>query len=78
MHPSTSKTELKKKNVFSLFGQLKSEVRLVSWTSQIDLINYTKVIVICAVALGMLIYLNDLVAQNVLQMIKVLARLVTR
>ncbi|MDF2577414.1 MAG: SecE/Sec61-gamma subunit of protein translocation complex [Chlamydiales bacterium] len=61
--------QFKSKKLLRFFGETKEEIKKIHWTTAAELQVYTKVIVIAAFALGMVIYLNDLIVGAVLYVI---------
>lgn len=59
------------------FGEVKTELFKIDWTSKEELKVYTKIVVAATLALGMGIYCMDLVIQNFLVALGTLVRLIT-
>ncbi len=65
------KRESKDKNLSALnpitfFGDVKQELKKVSWTSSEELKLYTKITLISTIAMGLAVYLADLIFQGTL------------
>jgi len=65
-----SSLNIKKAQTF--VADIKSEIHKVEWTSQSELIVYTKIVIVATFIFGMSIYLMDLVIQGTLTGLNVL------
>lgn len=54
------------------FGEMKQELRKISWTSKKELLKYTKMVVSSMFVVGFVIYCVDLVIQRSLSFIQFL------
>lgn len=67
-----------KKNVFKscfiFFGELKQELKKISWTNKKELKNFTKMVLISTFSVGLSIYLIDMVIQKSLTLIHILTQ----
>lgn len=66
----------KKKGSRSFFGELKEELKKVSWTTKEELISSTKVVLLSIFLFGLGIYVIDLLVKGVLEGIKVSLRFI--
>ncbi|NGX46432.1 MAG: Protein translocase subunit SecE [Chlamydiae bacterium] len=66
----------KKKGSRSFFGELKEELKKVSWTTKDELISSTKVVLLSIFLFGLGIYVVDLLVKGVLEGIKVSLRFI--
>lgn len=64
------------KKFFSFFGEVKEELKKVSWTTKEELKLNTKVVVLATVFFGLVIYLMDFSIYSVLSLISKLAKLI--
>jgi preprotein translocase subunit SecE len=69
-------TGKKKKEGRSFFGELKEELKKVSWTTKDELISSTKVVLLSIFLFGLGIYVVDLLVKGVLEGIKVSLRFI--
>ncbi len=60
----------KKKQFFTWIGELKEELKKVSWTTQAELLFCTKVVLWSTLLFGLGIYVVDLVIKGCLELIK--------
>ena len=60
----------KRKDLFTFIGDLKVELKKVSWTTKAELISATKIVVLATFCFGIGIYAVDLAIKGVLEMIK--------
>lgn len=60
----------KKRDLLSFFGELKEELKKVSWTTKQELVFCTKVVVGATFFFGVGIYLVDLFIKGALELIK--------
>jgi len=60
----------KMKDPFTFIGELKEELKKVSWTTKAELISATKIVIISIFFFGIGIYLVDLGIKGFLEMIK--------
>lgn len=70
MKAKNSADKKKRKNPFTFIGDLKEELKKVSWTTKTELLSATKVVVISTFAFGIGIYLVDLGVKGVLELVK--------
>jgi preprotein translocase subunit SecE len=57
---------LTSQHMVNFVAEMKNEVRKITWTSQEELITYTKIVVSATLLIGMGIYGLDLIIQSVL------------
>jgi len=69
-------TGKKKNGGRSFFGELKEELKKVSWTTKDELISSTKVVLLTIFLFGLGIYVVDLLVKGVLEGIKVSLRFI--
>lgn len=71
MEAKSNRSEKKKmKDPFTFIGELKEELKKVSWTTKAELLAATKAVVLATFTFGMSIYLVDLAIKGTLDLIK--------
>lgn len=60
----------KSKDLLTFFGELKDELKKVSWTTRSELLSATKIVVISVFCFGLGIYGVDFVVKGALELIK--------
>lgn len=65
-----NKTEKKRRDPLAFIGELKEELKKVSWTTKQELISCTKIVLISTFCFGIGIYLVDFVIKGTLELIK--------
>ncbi len=71
MEAKSKRSERKsRKDPFTFIGDLKDELKKVSWTTKPELLSATKAVVIATFTFGIGIYIVDLVIKNSLDLIK--------
>lgn len=60
----------KKRDPLAFVGELKEELKKVSWTTKQELISCTKIVLISTFCFGIGIYLVDFVIKGTLELIK--------
>jgi len=60
----------KKKDPFTFIGELKEELKKVSWTTKAELISATRTVVLATFCFGIGIYLVDLFIRGALDLVK--------
>lgn len=71
MEAKSKRSEKKnRKDPFTFIGDLKEELKKVSWTTKPELLSATKAVVIATFSFGISIYIVDLVIKNALDLIK--------
>lgn len=68
--------ERKNLSIASFFGNVKKELKQVTWTSKEELKTYTKVVLGTTFLFGMIIYFFDIILQSFLQFIGLLGRII--
>ncbi len=63
-------------NAFNFIGDVKAELKKISWTTKEELQVYTKIVVVATFVFGMMIYLIDLVVNGCLGGIGTLFRMI--
>jgi len=58
------------KDPFTFIGELKEELKKVSWTTKAELISATKIVIISVFCFGIGIYIMDLAIKGILEMVK--------
>ena len=72
----TVKKKPSSKRFFSFFGDVKEELKKVSWTPREELKLNTKVVVSATLFFGLLIYFMDLGIYNLLNLVSKLAKII--
>lgn len=67
----------KAEQVKAFVGDIKTEIRRVSWTSPEELMAYTKIVIGTTFAMGMGIYVVDLVIQGFLTSLATIIRMIS-
>lgn len=65
------------KRVFNYVGDVKAELKKVTWTTQDELKVYTKIVVLATFLCGMGTFLADVFIQGVLNGMSMIVRLIT-
>ena len=60
----------KRKSLIAFFGELKEELKKVTWTTKGELITATKIVVGAVFAIGLGVYVIDLLIKGALEVIK--------
>jgi len=63
-----------KKKKLSYFREIQSEFKKITWTTKLELIAFTKIVLCSTLIFGFLIYLADLFIRNVFLLINVIFR----
>lgn len=69
-------TQVKTSGVFDYIGDLKVELKKVTWTSKDELKVYTKIVVVSTFFFGMGTFLSDVFIQNVLKGMSALVKMI--
>ena len=70
-------SQLGRLNPFDFIGDVKGEMKKITWTTQDELRTYTKIVVASTFVCGMSIFLIDVFIQNMLQGLGTLVRLIS-
>lgn len=73
---SVTAKEKQQNGFFHFVGQVKSELKRITWTGKEELKLYTKIVVSATFALGMAIYASDLFIQSALSVLNTLFKVV--
>lgn len=65
------------KKIRDFFGDVKSELKKINWTSYDELRVYTKIVVVATFLFGMGIYVMDLLIQTSLSVLEYFIRLIS-
>ncbi len=60
------------KKRLSYFREIQNEFKKVTWTTKLELIAYTKIVLGATLIFGFLIYIADLIIRNLLLLINVI------
>lgn len=74
--PKSTEASANAASIVDFIGDIKTEVKKISWTSPEELKVYTKVVVATTFALGLGIYFMDLIIQGFLNGLGVLFRFI--
>ena len=64
------------KRFFGFFGDVKAELRKISWTNREELRVYTKIVVLTTFVFGMMVFFADLFIKNALEAISYVLRII--
>ena len=73
---TASSARTSRRSIFSYMGELKEEMKKVSWTTQEELKFCTKIVVGAVFLFGISIYVADLVIKGALDAVKALSHMV--
>lgn len=65
------------KKMLTFFGEVKVELKKISWTSKEELQAYTKIVIAATFLFGLVIYFMDVLIQQCLSTINVVLRFIT-
>ena len=71
-----SNTKVKKKKL-NFFRDVQSELKKISWTTKIELLAFTKIVLGVTLAFGFIIYIADLIIRNALSLITIIFQWIT-
>ncbi|NGX58983.1 MAG: Protein translocase subunit SecE [Chlamydiae bacterium] len=60
----------KRKDLFTFISDMKEELKKVSWTTKVELLSATKIVILATFCFGIGIYCADLVIKGLLEIIK--------
>jgi len=76
MTTSSKITHLKvKKKKLNYFREVQAELKKVSWTTKLELISFTKIVLGATFIFAIAIYIADLVIKNALHVVSLIARI---
>lgn len=69
-------TKLSRDKLFSVVGEIKTEIQKVTWTEKKELLSYTKVVMGCTFVFGLGIYLVDLAINTCMDGLSTLVKII--
>lgn len=63
-----------KKKRLNYFREIQNEFKKITWTTKLELVAYTKIVLGATLIFGFVIYLADLVIRNMLLLINIIFR----
>lgn len=61
-----------KKKRLTYFREIQNEFKKITWTTKLELIAYTKIVLGATLVFGFVIYLADLIIRNILLLINLI------